>query len=358
MTVERHNSIREAESFLRETEGNGYASQTFGVLRSVERSFWRCLPYKVLRHPCFAVSCVLGLIHPFRVYSAHDARGVVLCAPLHRDESGAWTVVSDEIVELDYVDFLYAERSSSERKEAFQAVMRRMAEDGIANVTWRYLETDGITADLLQNWPHQMTQVTQNVRIDFKDGADALARSLGRNTRGNIRETRNRLRRDGRKVSFVFYSTVGIGGDMLAPEAATLLRKCRTVYIARQASRYNHSGWTARLFFRHGSYIALSVPGNCSFVAALEIDGIVGAYMEGYVNLKRKALEVPRIAINDTFKRYGPGRLLVLETAQWLEAHSSVRTIDLCRGGERYKLELGGTLYTTLTVCAKTEELP
>ncbi|MBP5227917.1 MAG: GNAT family N-acetyltransferase [Kiritimatiellae bacterium] len=358
MTVERYNSIREAENLLRETEGNGYASQTFGVLRSVERSFWRCLPYKAIRHPCFAVSCALGWIRPFRVYAVRDMRGVALCAPLHRDEDGTWTVVSDDINELDYVDFLYAKRTPSELKAAFRAAMSRMAGDGIVNVTWRYLAEDSITADLLNGWPHQMIQRIQNVRVDFPDGADAHACSLGRNTRGNIRKTRNRLRRDGRRTSLAFYSNVGIGGDMKAHEASVLLRRCREIYVARQKSRYGHSGWMARLFFCHGSYIALSIPGDYSFVAAFEIDGGIGAYMEGYVNLSRKALEVPRIAINDTFKRYSPGLLLVLETLRWLEANSAIRTIDLCRGDERYKLELGGTSYVTRTVCVKTEELP
>ena len=115
---------------------------------------------------------------------------------------------------------------------------------------------------------------------------------------------------------------------MKAHEASVLLRRCREIYVARQKSRYGHSGWMARLFFCHGSYIALSIPGDYSFVAAFEIDGGIGAYMEGYVNLSRKALEVPRIAINDTFKRYSPGLLLVLETLRWLEANSAIRTID------------------------------
>ena len=104
----------------------------------------------------------------------------------------------------------------------------------------------------------------------------------------------------------------------------------------------------------HGCYISQSVPGRSSFVAVLCIDGCVAAYMEGYVNMARAALEVPRIAIDDRFARYSPGRLLIAEAARWLCANSQLRCIDLCRGDERYKLNLGGTLYETATIRAWT----
>ena len=54
MTVERYDSIRGAEKYLRETGGNGSSSQTFSVLRAVERCFWRCLPYRDGRNLSFS----------------------------------------------------------------------------------------------------------------------------------------------------------------------------------------------------------------------------------------------------------------------------------------------------------------
>ena len=357
MTVERYDSIHAAEAALRDAGGNCFSSQTYGVLRAVERGFWRCLPYTALRHARYAFSCAFAIIRPFRVYAARDARGVILCAPLHCDDAGKWSVVSGEIVELDRVDFLYSERAPSELEEAFRTVLRQMAADGIARVTWHYLDAEGITISLLHAWPHQVTATVQNVRIDFPDGVEPLLRSLGRTRRGNLQKARNRLRRDNRTVSLAFFSTAGIGKDMATPEGRAMLRRCRAVYLARQESRYSHSGWMARLYFTHGSYVPLSIPGERTFLAALQIDGTIGAYMEGYVNPAHTALEAPRIAMNDTLGRYAPGRLLMMETARWLQDHSAIRTIDLCRGDERYKREVGGTPYTTVTLCAETGRL-
>ena len=200
-----------------------------------------------------------------------------------------------------------------------------------------------------------MNEVFQNVRIVFPDGLYGYMRALSVNARANMIKARNRLRRDGKNVSFSFRSSVGIGDGMDGREVRAQMRRCRSVYVERQESRYRNRGLLARLYFLHGSYVALSVPGEGAFIAMLEIDGSVAAYMEGYVNTARKALEVPRIAMNAEFGRYSPGRLLIVEAVAWLSANSDVRTIDLCRGDERYKLDLGGILYATESVQACTE---
>jgi len=355
MKVERYDSVCAAEACLREAGGNGSSSQTFSVLRAVERCFWRCLPYTAISCPRYAMSCAMARRRPFRVYAVRDEKGVVLCAPLHRGSDGEWSVVAGEIVELDFVDFLYARRSPRELADAFRAVMRKMSEDGIKRIVWRYLESEGVTASILHGWPHSTGETFPNVRILFQDGLNGYMRSLGANSRANLRKARNRLRRDGRGLSFSLCSTVGIGAPMDGRAARAQLRRCRSVYLDRQESRYQHRGFLARLFFMHGSYIALSIPGEGSFFAALEIDGDIAAYMEGYVNAARKSLEVPRIAMNDKFGCYSPGWILIVEAVSWLCENSDIRAIDLCRGDERYKLAVGGTRYSTESVRACTE---
>jgi len=354
MTVVRYDSIRAAEQCLRETGGNGSASQTYEVLRAVERCFWRCLAYFALRHFAYALSCAFGIRRPFRVYAVRDGKGVVLCAPLHLGTDGEWSVVAGDFVELDFVDFLYARRGLPELGKAFAAVMQRMRADGIYSVTWRYLETGGATSELLKCLPHETTETFANVRVSFAGGAERFDAALPRNARSVERVARNRLRREGRSVAFSFRSSAGLGEGLSGRESRRLLRECRRVYLGRQKRRYGHGGWLARLFFMHGCYISLSVPGGSSFVAVLRVDGCVAAYMEGYVNTARAALEVPRIAIDDRFARYSPGRLLIAEAVRWLCANSQLRCIDLCRGDERYKLDLGGTLYETATIRAWT----
>jgi len=289
------------------------------------------------------------------VYVVSDEKSVVLCAPLQCFADGSWKVVAGDVIELGFVDFLYSKRDRHVLMEAFRTVMRGMSDDGIRSVTWRYLEDSSITSEFLSGWRCEKSRTTPSVRIIFKNGTEPYFQSLGRGVKAITRQAWNRIRRDGVTADFSFHSSVGIGGAMEAKDARVLLHRCHSVYLDRQASRYGHHGLMASLFFLHGSYIPLSVPGERSFVAAFTIDGDVAAYMEGYVNMSRTALEVPRVAINGKFGRYRPGKLLVQETVKWLCANSQIRAIDLCRGDEKYKIDLGGTKYGMSTVCAYTE---
>ena len=65
--------------------------------------------------------------------------------PLQRND-GEWSVVAGEIVELDFVDFLYSSRSSRELDYAFRAVMHEISEDGIKRIAWRYLVESDVRA--------------------------------------------------------------------------------------------------------------------------------------------------------------------------------------------------------------------
>ena len=104
-----------------------------------------------------------------------------------------------------------------------------------------------------------MNERFQNVRIVFPDGLDGYMRALSVNARANISKARNRLRRDGKNVSFSFRSSVGIGDGLDGREVRAQMRRCRSVYVERQESRYRNRGLLARLYFLHGSYVALSV---------------------------------------------------------------------------------------------------
>lgn len=84
------------------------------------------------------------------------------------------------------------------------------------------------------------------------------------------------------------------------------------------------------------------------FVAIVKIDGQVAAFMEGYNNVRMESLEVPRLAINDEYYFYSPGVLLVNETMKWIYGQDDVSILDLCRGTEKYKTDMGGIVYSTL----------
>ena len=58
--------------------------------------------------------------------------------------------------------------------------------------------------------------------------------------------------------------------------------------------------------------------------------------------MSKDRIVIPRLAIDDQFRFYSPGYLLICETMKYLlENNSSIKNIDLCRGTEKYKTDLG-----------------
>lgn len=59
---------------------------------------------------------------------------------------------------------------------------------------------------------------------------------------------------------------------------------------------------------------------------------------------------MPRLAIDDNYRFYSPGYVLLAETLKYLGANTEVHELDLSRGEEKYKLDLGGTPYKTTDI--------
>ena len=50
----------------------------------------------------------------------------------------------------------------------------------------------------------------------------------------------------------------------------------------------------------------------------------------------------PYVAIDSTFATYSPGKLMIGESIKYLQKNTTIRGLDLSRGDERYKVEMGG----------------
>ena len=350
MTVTRYNSIRAAACAIRALEATGTASQRYVVLRAVERARWRHLWCG--GHPLRLLAAAVR--RPFRTYVVRDTDGTVLCvAPLERQADG-WSAVAGDLdfVALDYTDFLYADRPTEVLDAAAQALARRLATDGIRRVTWPYLADTSRTHVVFAAFPRAVAEETDNVAIVLDRAGtweDHLSR-LSANARHNLRRGAARAAADGLAVTFDLQSSCGFGAALDTPSARRTLREARAVYLRRQARRYAHTGFRAAFYFRHLNYIPLSIPCDSGVVAVLRLGGRIAASLEGYVNFRRGTLEVPRISMDDAFAVYGPGRLLTAECLKWMLSATGLSTLDLCRGGERYKYDLGGTRYVTRRV--------
>ena len=176
----------------------------------------------------------------------------------------------------------------------------------------------------------------ENVSIDFSSGYDIWLQSLSKNVRQNLRTAYNRLRKDGKDI----YIETSCGGQI----SHSLMNRLIDIYIKRHDERYNVR--TSTLKSAYLRYMDFSTRALMKNPRALHIyiSGEIAGFCSGYID--RDAFIVPRLSIDNDFSRYSPGYLLINEAIKRFGINNSrIRYIDLSEGTEKYKLDLGGTIY-------------
>lgn len=214
---------------------------------------------------------------------------------------------------------------------------KRLCENSALNA---YL-TKQVEASLLSEaWPC--------VRLSFTEDIDLYIGKLSASVRQNQRTAYNRTRRDGIEYELkVWMPQSHMAAQDWNKLTATYLQRLLTKYKKRKAGSFFYKFYKTAYYkyIKHDS-LSLRRAGN-AFHAALFVQGECMCFMSGFANHEETRVVIPRLAIQDAYRFYSPGYLLICETMKWLINHSSIREIDLSRGTERYKTDLGGKFYHT-----------
>lgn len=188
------------------------------------------------------------------------------------------------------------------------------------------------------------------VKIDFQGGVDELIKGLSKSVRQNIRTAYNRMKRDEIEFELVIY-------DISNPIGADSWNRLMGVYLDRLFAKYKKSRlgpiykYTHSLKYRYVKHDTKSLrhlPN--SFHAVLMTNGDIMSFLSAFMSHGKNELMVPRLCINDKYSFYSPGYILLVETLHYLETNGACRVMDLCRGSEKYKMDMGGQIYYTASI--------
>jgi hypothetical protein len=187
------------------------------------------------------------------------------------------------------------------------------------------------------------------VKIDFIDGADSLLCSLHKSVRQNIRTAYNRLNKDNIDFEINIYR-----GSEMNDE---IWRKIKHIYMDRLLSKYKTHAkqdtfqkivhYWKYYYSKHDTRSLRQLPN--SFHSVLMCKGEVMAFLSGFMSENGAILVVPRLSINDKYRFYSPGYILIIELLKYLSYKTNCTCLDLSRGEEQYKFDLGGTPYYTVS---------
>lgn len=226
--------------------------------------------------------------------------------------------------------FFYIENSEKKSTVLFdwlpndtktKVALERLSEDNIIKYTFEAIDNVRIPIYKYHSW-------------------DDYFKSLSKSVRQNIRTSYNRLKRDNHSLTLNLYF-----GNKELPK--NVINKSLSLYLKGQKTRYNNYGLSHWIHFKYLHYVSKTMREEFSFHASLQMDGVIIAMMQGYFDNNRKDIQIPRLAIDSEYSFYSPGYLLICETIKSLFLNNEVDSLDLIRGSEKYKLDLGGEKYQT-----------
>lgn len=171
--------------------------------------------------------------------------------------------------------------------------------------------------------------------------------SLSKNVRQNIRTAYNRLDRDGKNISMITTDATSFSSEEFL--------KLRDLYFRRNTSKKQVVHWKSKcyqaldyLFQRPKDLFEIkALPKQDYTLVKLQIGDEIAAYFFGFKN--NTSMVVNRVVINDKFKFYSPG-LLLISTFILDAKNTDLTYFDLTVGDEKYKFDLGGSLHSIFNI--------
>lgn len=183
-----------------------------------------------------------------------------------------------------------------------------------------------------------------NVKIEFKNGFEDWHSRLSKSVRQNLRTAFNRLKTDGKE----FEAKVYRGGKI----PRRVMHKMVSIYNNCHTERYGTKVSLLKKFYlQHLDFSTRDFMNNPDAIHyALYIQGELAAFFSGYVDQNMNSIIVPRLSIDRKFSRYSPGYILLKEAISDCDKNGIANCIDLSRGIEKYKTDLGGIVYRKLDI--------
>ncbi|BES66472.1 hypothetical protein SANA_29110 [Gottschalkiaceae bacterium SANA] len=274
-----------------------------------------------------------------RFYAFYENEKCVAIAPMCKRyaRNGAYYTSFGAIADLAFQNFVYGNELSIEQfDECMKLLYKRLKRIRFYRVPEETYLNDALKDNNIE------IKNNINVAIECENDYDHYFTNLSKSVRQNIRTAYNRIKKDGLEYDFNLYSS----GNVTLKESNEIM----DVYIKRRKNNYGlrYNVKIQEWFLRHYHYNTIGFRKlEEGMYAVLKINGQVAAFWGGYVDRNRRYVIVPRLAINDEYYKYSPGYLLINETMKILKKEYGVPVLDLSKGDEKYKYDLGGKAYST-----------
>lgn len=238
----------------------------------------------------------------------------------------------------DYYDFIYPDHFNA---DLFPGIIQQIAADfKVKEIQFNHLNPESkLLAPLEKDNDYKMSKL-ECVAVHLKGDYESYLQTLSKSVRQNLRTARNRVTK--KELNFDYQLLDKSNIDQIDFE---VLKK---MYSERNQHKNEESTyWKTKIikFLDHGfaeekdMFDIQNIKETDFSLGLLYLNSDLVAYFFGFREEGR--IEINRVVINDEFRFYSPGLLLLNEYIK-TEIPNGLKTFDLTLGDEKYKYDLGG----------------
>lgn len=238
----------------------------------------------------------------------------------------------------DYYDFIYPDDFNS---DLVPHIIEKIGKDFQAEeIQFNHLNPWSKLLEPLQNQNDYRISKLECVAVHLKGDYETYLQTLSKSVRQNLRTARNRVTK--KELNFDYRV---LGKNDIAEIDFQMLKN---LYSQRnQHKNEQNTYWKTRIlnlldhgFSKEKDMFDITKIKETDFtLGLLYLNTDLVAYFFGFREVDR--IEINRVVINDEFRFYSPGLLLLNEYIK-TEIPTGLKTFDLTLGDEKYKYDLGG----------------
>lgn len=245
----------------------------------------------------------------------------------------------------DYYEFLSTETFDNEL--VLQTFSLLKHDFKAKKIFFNHIKDETLVYTFKTKFPNVSVNEVSCVGIAIPTDKKMYLDSLSKNVRQNIRTACNRLDRDGKNISMITTDATSFSYKEFL--------KLRDLYFRRNTSKKQVVHWKSKCYkmldclFQHPKdlFETKALSKQKYTLVKLQIDDEIAAYFFGFKN--NTSMVVNRVVINDEFKFYSPGLLLISTFIQDAK-NTDLTYFDLTVGDEKYKFDLGGTIHPIFNI--------
>jgi hypothetical protein len=248
----------------------------------------------------------------------------------------------------DYYDFIYKDDIDP---LFIKQVIDKIAKDkGVTEVSFAHVRKDSKLYKTLSLFSAFHFEFLKCVSISLVDCYEVHLKKLRKSVRQNLRTANNRIRKNNIAQEITYLTS----NDLSSIDFEQL----KSIYKKRSSTKVQNTHWKTKIykllddpFRREIDMFDIDVIRETDFVLGIiKFDNNVAAYFFGLKN--KSGIEINRVAINDEYRKYSPGMVLLDEFIK-KGFELGMQTIDLTVGDEKYKYDLGGETHEIINAQGK-----